>query len=442
MTGDSLFKKTFSLDEQNWIKATVDYFANPETHAALCSYEWFNSNIPLYLTAQVISHNIQLTWKKQAIAYRASLPLMLFADDSSTRTSVKKLFDSTLSKLQLDNREVDIMVLSALKTWLSKQIRHGISVDDRIMYSKILSELELCPSGRIFYNLYTSTGKIAKLKEYTQMWDSLNSDKKKTLFENKIDDLYFEATDNISSVFKDLEKIFGKEKIYGRQIKANSVNHIFHRYRGEANYYYEYLKLGLFDKETNNTQVPLSNLKHNCLYDFKAAFVKADEKKINHVNLLKAYNLLLRELVRQGEINEIRKYEKEIDSFVSGKHKLGSILAHYDNNLYDIYRLIAYAYISSDKRVQHHALDVAKKSFDLAKSYYIEVSRKNGYVLGGKIGAMDTNYTQTDDYERQFEFYQDIAQKLGKKIQLLLPPEDVGLYNRMRSLRNPKGLLL
>jgi hypothetical protein len=85
---------------------------------------------------------------------------------------------------------------------------------------------------------------------------------------------------------------------------------------------------------------------------------------------------------------------------------------------------------------------VAKKSFDLAKSYYIEVSRENGYILGGKIGAMDTNYTQTDDYERQFEFYQDIAQKLGKKIQLLLPPEDVGLYNRMRSLRNPKGLLL
>jgi hypothetical protein len=442
VTGDSLFKKTFSLDEQKWINAAVDYFASPETHTALYSYEWFNSNIPLSLTAQVISHDIQLTWKKQAIAYRASLPLMLFADDSSTQTSVKKLFDSTLSKLELDNREVDIMVLSALKTWLSKQIRHGISVDDRIMYSKILSELEVCPSGRIFYNLYTSIGKIEKLKEYTRMWDSLNSDKKNTLFENKIDELYFEATDNLSSVFNDLEKIFGKEKIYGRQIKLNSVNHIFHKYRGESNYYYEYLKLGLFDKETNNTQVPLSNLKNNCLYDFKAAFVKADEKKINHVNLLKAYNLLLRELVRRREINEIRKYEKEIDSFVSGKHKLGSILAHYDNNLYDIYRLIAYAYISSDKRVQHHALDVARKSFFLAKSYYIEVSREHGYILEGKIGAMDTNYTQTDDYERQFEFYQDIAQKLGKKIQLLLPPEDVGLYNRMRSLRNPKGLLL
>ncbi len=437
-----LFKKSFSTAEQNWIQAAVEYFTNPETHEALCSYEWFNSNIPLDLTAMVISHSIQRTWKQQAMAYRASLPLMLFADKASTQTSVEKLLDATLNKLKLDNREVDIMVLSALKTWLTKQINHGINVEDRIKYSQVLSELEVCPSGWTFFNLFSCRGKTAKLKEHAEAWDVLSYEKKQSLFENEISTLYFEAVDNITSVFNDLEKIFGKDKIFGSQLKENSVNYIFHKYRGEINYYFEYIKLGLVDKGAGTTQMPLSNLKNNCLYDFKAAFIKADDQPVNHINLLKAFNLLFRELTRQGKLNEIQQYEEEIEALVSGPNKLGAVLAHSENNLYDIYRLIAYSYISSNNGLQYHALDVAKKSFDLAKAYYKSASREQGYILGDKLGALDISYTQTDDYERQFEFYQDIANKLGKKIHLLLPEEDIALYNRMQNIRNPKGLLL
>jgi hypothetical protein len=65
-----------------------------------------------------------------------------------------------------------------------------------------------------------------------------------------------------------------------------------------------------------------------------------------------------------------------------------------------------------------------------------------GYVQNNIPGALNNRCSEIDDFERQFEFYQDIALKLGKKIGLLLPGEDIELYNRLQNLRHPEGFIL
>ncbi len=439
---DSLYNKVFTSKEREMIDNMLSFLISQETHTAINSYDYFKTTLPLSLSAKVISHNIQQTWIKQSISYRSRLPLMLFVDKDSLEVSVEKIFKTTLEQLALDNREVDILVLSALKIWLSKQIQHGIMVKDRIKYKQLLEEIQVCPSGLIFFNLYDSRSKLIKLREYVHNWDNYSPQKKKSLFDNEINQIYFEATENIDRVFSDLENIFGEEKIYGKEIKKDSINYIFHKYKGEIDYFYYYLRFSFLDKNKMDQIAPLAAFKNNCLNNFKAAFVKADDKKENHINLLKAYLLLFQVLAKQGKINEIQKYENQLNRFISGKHYLSAILDHKDNNLYDIYKVIAYAYLTAGRDYQNHALEIARQSFELSKSYLTTAAAKRGCIDGNKIGAIDKKYTEIDDFGRQYEFYQDISKRLGKKIHLLLPNEDVQLYKRIQKLNTPEGLLL
>jgi hypothetical protein len=434
-TDEFPFSRIFSKDEQAWLNITIDYFAGHETHAALNSYEWFRAKLPLEINTCVISYNIQKTWKEQAIFYRSMLPLMLFMDKGEKTMSVEKLFDTTLKKLKLDNREVDIIVMSALKTWFLKQIRHGIRIEDRIKYSQILRELEVCPTGWIFLNLYECRSHLAELKKYADKWDGLSLSEKNSILENKMQTHFFTASDRIKLVFGDIEKIFGKDH------EGKIVSDIFHRYRGEISYYFEYMQFGALGEKESDFRLPLANLKTNCLQDFKTAFIKADHKKINHINLLNAYSLLFHELLRQGRIREIRKNQIEMDELIAGRHGLGTILDNSENNLYDIYRLIAQSYLS-ERELSQYALQVAQKSFELGKSYYVSFAKKNGYYHDGTVGVVLKDCTEKDDFERQFEFYQNISGKLGKKLQLIMSDEDVRLYNKMKQLRDRKGNLL
>jgi len=434
-TDEFPFSRVFSKDEQAWLNITIDYFTGLETHAALNSYEWFRAKLPLEINTRVISYDIQKTWKKQATFYRSMLPLMLFIDKGETTMSVEKLFDNTLKKLKFDNGEVDIIVMSALKTWFLKQIRHGIRIEDRIKYSQILKELEACPTGWIFMNLYECRSHLTELKKYADKWDGLSLSEKNDALENKMQTHFFGASDRIKLVFGDLEKLFGKDH------KAKIESDIFYRYRGEISYYFEYMQFGALGEKESNFRLPLANLRVNCLQDFKTAFLKADHKKINHINLLKAYNLLFHELLRQGRIREIRKNQMEMDGLISGRHGLGTILDHSENNLYDIYKLISQTYLSKTE-LRQYALKVAQKSFELGKSYYMSAAIKSGYYHEGKVGVVLKDCTEKDDFERQFEFYQTISDKLGKKLQLIVSDEDVRLYNKMQQLRDRKGHLL
>lgn len=176
--------------------------------------------------------------------------------------------------------------------------------------------------------------------------------------------------------------------------------------------------------------------------DFKAAFMNDTNKRINHENLLNAYDLLFKELASQGKISEIMKYEEELESFIrNDTYRLGSLINHKDDDRYDIYRIIANSYLSN-KQLQVRALQVAERSYNLARNYYVSAASSAGYIQGNIPGALNNNCTEIDDFERQFEFYQDVALKLGKKIWLLLPSEDIELYNRLQDLRNPEGFLL
>lgn len=439
---DSPYEKIFSQEERDWLNDSITYFTDIETHIALFSYPWFRANVPLSISAQVISHEIRETWIDQTISHRALLPLMLFTNQEGLQFSVEKLFSDTLNKLKLDNREVDVVVMSALKTWLSKQVEQGIKVEDRIKYKDILDELEVCPSGWIFYNLYSCKKPLEEMKEYARKWDTYNQKQKTEIFNTKIAYLYANALEKINIVFSDLEKLFGKVQVFGREQKSTSINHIFHRYRGEIGYYYEYLQFGLYDKNLSAIRFPLANSRKNCLFDFKAAFVKADDKKINHKNLLYAYDLLFKELASQGKISEIMKFEEELETFIHNENnQLGSLVEHSDDDRYDIYRIIANTYLSN-KQLQTRALKVAEKSYALARNYYMTAAQSAGYTLGDIPGALNNNCSEIDDFERQYEFYQEIALKLGKKIWLLLPNEDIQLYNRLQNLRNPEGFLL
>lgn len=439
---ESPYEKIFSAEERAWLDDSISYFTDIETHIALFSYDWFRANVPLSISAQVISHDIRESWIDQTIAHRALLPLMLFTNQGDLQFSVDRLFSESLNKLKLDNREVDVVVMATLKTWLRKQVDHGIKVEDRMKYKDILDELMVCPSGWIFYNLYSCKKPLEEMKSYARKWDTYSTKQKKKIFNDKIVYLYADALDKISIVFSDLEKLFGKVQVFGREQKSSSINHIFHRYRGEIGYYYEYLQFGLYEKDLSSIRFPLANSRKNCLFDFKAAFVKDSTVMINHKNLLSAYNLLFKELSSQGKISEIQKFESELETFITSKtYKLGSIVAHTNDDRYEIYRILANTYLANSQ-LQTRALNVAERSYTLARNYYVTAARAAGYIQDDTPGALNSNCTEIDDFERQFEFYQDIALKLGKKIWLLLPNEDIQLYNRLLNLRNPEGFLL
>lgn len=439
---ESPYEKIFTADERTWLDDSISYFTDIETHIALFSYPWFKANIPLSISAQVISHDVRESWINQTISHRALLPLMLFTNEGDLQFSVDKLFGESLNKLKLDNREVDVVVMATLKTWLQKQVEHGIKVEDRLKYKDVLDELNVCPSGWIFYNLYSCKKPLEEMKDYAHKWDTYTIKQRNEIFNEKIVYLYADALDKIDIVFSDLEKLFGKVEVFGREQKSTSINHIFHRYRGEIGYYYEYLQFGLYDKDLASIRFPLANSRKNCLFDFKAAFVKDSDVMINHKNLLSAYNLLFKELASQGKISEIQKFESELETFIhSPTYQLGSLVDHTEDDRYEIYKIIANTYLSN-KRLQSYALKVAERSYQLAKNYYVEAARAAGYIENDIPGALNNNCSEIDDFERQYEFYQEIALKLGKKIWLLLPNEDIQLYNRLVNLRNPEGFLL
>lgn len=445
---DSPYERIFTKEDRAGLNQSINYFTNIDTHSALFSYPWFKANLPLSISAQVIAHDIRETWVDQTIAQRALLPLMLFtsqgesASGNNLQFNVDKLFNDTLNTLKLDNREVDIVAMSALKTWLTKQVEHGIKVEDRIKYKDLLDELEVCPSGWSFYNLYGCRKPLEELKQYAKTWDSYPIKKRNEIFNTKINPIYADALGKINLVFSDLEKLFGTIQGFGNDQNSISINHIFFRYRGEINYYFEYLQFGLYENNISSLRFPLANSRKNCLMDFKAAFMNDINKRINHENLLNAYNLLFKELASQGKISEIMKYEEELESFIrNNTYRLGSLINHKDDDRYDIYRIIANSYLSN-KQLQARALQVAERSYNLARNYYVSAASSAGYIQDNIPGALNNNCTEIDDFERQFEFYQDVALKLGKKIGLLLPGEDIELYNRLQDLRNPKGILL
>lgn len=430
----SPYNMVFTDQERAWLKETTDYFTSVETHAALASYDWFHRNIPLAISSRAVFHSVRQTWQEQTLHYRTLLPLVLFMDNGSATISIDTLFETTLNTLKMDNREIDIMILSALKSWMKKQVKHGVKIEDRIKYRDILQELEVCPSGWIFYNLYALKEPLMKLKSHADAWDALDIREKKRLLNAEIIPIYYGAKDRVDLIFNDLEKIYGQEQ-------SDRINYLFNKYRGEINYYFEYLKFGAMEDEAVHTRFALANSKDNCLKDFKAAFIKADDNKANHINLLKAYNLLFRELTSQAKTKRILDAEDELTLLITGNHGLGSILDHKDNNLYDIYKLIANAYLSR-REYETRALDVAERSFNLARTYYLNAASQAGYRDGERVGAVDMERTETDDYERQFEFYQSVAGRLGKKVGLMLPDEDIQLYHKMKRLRETEGLLL
>ncbi|WP_300669715.1 hypothetical protein [Desulfoluna sp.] len=438
----SPWERIFTPDESAWLDATLAYFMDIETHIALNSYDWFKRHLPLSISSLIIAHSLRQTWTEQAVSHRTVLPLMLFINQGTKQFSVEKLFKETLDMLKMDNREVDLVVLSAMKSWLLKQIEQGIKVEDRTTYKKILDELNVCPTGWIFYNLYSCREPLEALKKHADGWERLDREERERLFNTSVQPLYNEARAKIDIVFTDLEKIFGGEEIYGGEYKATSINHIFHRYRGEIDYIFEFLQAGLFEATLSDARLPLANATRSCLHDFTAAFVKAPNLRVNHVNLLGAYTLLFRELSAQGKVSLIIRHERELAEFIrSEKYTLGSVLVHKEDNRYEIYRIIADTYLATP-RLRTQALKVAAQSFDLARSYYLEAARREGFISGTLPGALPSDATERDDYERQYEYYQSIAQKLGKKVLLLLPPEDVDLYNRMQDSRNPEGYLL
>ena len=421
---DALYEKVFSSPELEWLTNTIDYFLSTETHSALLSYPWLRRHIPLSVSAGMISHNISKTWEEQAVIDRSRLPLIFFGEKGSTRISIERVFEETLEKLRLDNRKSDVMVLTALEAWLTKQVERGIRMDDRKKYNRILAELKVCPTGWVFANLYDCRVFLAELKEYADNWQQQSDPE--AVFQAGVMDAYFGAKEKIDRIFSDLEKIYGQEQRGGR------INYIFHKYRGEINYYFKFIQFETYGADGG--VIPAAGPEANYLSDFKIALVAYPEGRQNHINLLKGYNLLLRRLYAGGRIDEIWEHHQEMEALINGRLALGQGLAHQENDLYDIYRIITYAYLSSDS-LKPRALETARKGFQLAREYYVQAAEKAGYSVNGQIGAITRDNTEMDDYQRQFELYRNVAEKLGKKIQLLVPEKDVQLYNRIQGMR-------
>jgi hypothetical protein len=415
----------FSDNERAWLKKTIAYYTGIDTHAALMSFEWFRTRIPFSISADAISHTISRTWDEQAAAFRTRLPLMLFVDQGGPSVSIESLFGATVEKLRIDNRTVDRMVMAALETWLAKQVRHGIRIDDRLLYNTILAELKVCPTGWIFANLYDCRSDLAALKTYADGWEKQSNPS--AVFQAGVMDSFFGAREKIDRIFGDLEKIFGKAHAEER------VNYIFHKYRGETYYYFKHLEFETF--KGKGPLIPAAGPEDNFLADFQIALVKEPQSPQNHINLLNGYHLLFRKLFAAGRVSEIQKREAEMETFIRGSYKLGFMLSHKDNNLYDIYRVLTYAYLSNTT-LESRALETARQGFELARDYYAKAAQQAGFVVSGHTGAMTRENTEMDYYQRQFELYRDVAQRLGKRIQLLVPEVDIELYKQMQAMRS------
>lgn len=418
------YEQVFTDNERDWIKGTTGYFLSAQTHTALMSYDWIRRYMPLDASADAFAYSVSKAWKDQAVIYRTRLPLVFFTEEGEKQVNIETLFDSTVQKLRVDNRKVDLMMLTALEAWLTKQVRHGIKMEDRIKYNNILAELKACPSGWVFANLYDCRHYLAELELFAENWGTQRNQKE--IFEKQVVDAYFNAKDRIDAIFNDLEKIFGKN------YKPGPVNYIFNRYRGEVNYYFKYIQFETFQGKSN-TGLPITGSDTNYLNDFKEAFLAAPNNTQNHINLLKGYNLLFRELAASGRIDEIQKKAWELETFLQGTYHLGERLSHEENSLFDIYNVITSAYLSYDA-LHAKALETAQKGFLLAKHYYAQAAEEAGYVLNGKIGAITRENTEMDDYQRQFELYRKVANKMGKKIRLMVSEDDVLLYNKMQAM--------
>ncbi|MFZ5563159.1 MAG: hypothetical protein ACOZBW_03850, partial [Thermodesulfobacteriota bacterium] len=315
--------QVFSANEQAWLKTTIANYTGIDMHSALMSFEWFRTRIPFDISASAISHGIARAWDDQAVAFRTRLPLMLFVDQGGPSVSIESLFGATVEKLRIDNRAVDRMVMAALETWLTKQVRHGIRIEDRLLYNNILAELKVCPTGWIFANLYDCRSDLAALKAYADGWEKQSSPG--SVFQAGVMDSFFNAQEKINRIFGDLEKIFGKAHAEER------VNYIFHQYRGEVYYYFKYLEFETFKGKTS--PFPPAGPEDNFLADFQIALVKEPQNPQNHINLLNGYHLLFRKLFAAGRISDIQKREAEMETFIRGSYKLGAMLSHRDNNL-------------------------------------------------------------------------------------------------------------
>ncbi len=420
----NLYEKIFTDQERKWLSETIDYYLSMETHSALLSYEWFRMNMPLDISARVVTHDILKTWEEQAVIYRSRLPLMFFSEKGNTQFSIEEIFEATLEKLRLDNRQLDIMVMSVLESWLTKQVNRGIRVEDRVKYNHILAELHVCPTGWIFANLYDCRTHLAELKQMAEEWSTVKD--KKSVFNTRVMEHFFAAKEKIDRIFSDLEKVYGKEH------KIGSVDYIFYKYRGEINYYFRYLQFETFKGEGG--VIPAAGPEDNYLEDFTIAFMEYPQSSQNHINLLNGYNLLARKLFAAGRIDAIIQLDNEIETLVSGKYKLGDILSHKENNLFDIYQIQTYAYLANTVH-ETRALETAARGFSLARKYYAQAAEKSGFTVMGKIGAITRDNTEMDDYQRQFELYKMVAGKLGKRIQLLVSEDDIRLYNRIQKMR-------
>ncbi|MDY6830858.1 MAG: hypothetical protein SWC96_03315 [Thermodesulfobacteriota bacterium] len=415
----------FSKDQLAWLRETIAGYTSIDTHSALMSFEWFRTRMPYAISADAISHTIGRTWRDQTAAFRTRLPLMFFVDQGEASVSIESLFGATVEKLRIDNRAVDMVVMTALETWLSKQVKHGIRIDDRLLYNTILAELKVCPTGWIFANLYDCRTDLAALKAYADGWDG--QARPGATFQAGVMDSFFAAKEKIDRVFGDLEKIFGKAHAEER------ANYIFHKYRGEIHYYFKYIEFETF--KGKGPMITAAGPEDNFLTDFRIALVKEPENPQNHINLLNAYHLLFRKLFAAGRVRDMQKREAEMETFIRGRYRLGAMLSHRDNNLYDIYRVLTYAYLSSTT-LESRALETARLGFELARDYYAKAAQHAGFVVAGQTGAITRDNTEMDDYQRQFELYGDVARRLGKRIQLLVPEADIQLYNRMQAMRS------
>ncbi|MGM0418443.1 MAG: hypothetical protein ACQEQS_06960 [Thermodesulfobacteriota bacterium] len=427
------FNKIFDSDERQWIKTTAGWFTDTDNFLALYSYEWFSKNIPVSVPTALISDKTALNWEQQSVLQRKKLPLVFYNDGKNEyKTNIDELFNETVKYLKFNNRQIDIIVVSALKSWITKQIKQGVNVEDRLKYKNILEELNVCPSGWIFYNLYELRQHLARLKEISVNWETESEENKGKLFENEVRRHFYSGRDNIDNIFKELKVIFGSSGEYSHLTKENDINYIFHKYQGELYYYYENIFFSWVKEfSQENVRVPSSDIEKDCVEEFSRAFIKAPEVKANHENLLKAYNLYLNELLYNGSIVKITELNEEFMHLVNDK-KLGSILPNSKNNTYDILHIFANTFIRSPSR-EDKALDIAIKSFDIAFDYYKKAAEDYGFIVDNQAGALNNKCTEIDDYQREFEFLKKIAEKSGKNIQLIISEEKIKLYNKLRS---------
>lgn len=425
------FNMIFSEPERNWIKQVAGFYVNTENFFALYSYDWVRANFPQSISTALVSETTALKWKEQSLQNRKRLPLVFSSEDKDEyKTNIDELFTETVKYLKFNNREIDLVVISALKSWLAREIKQGINVEDRLKYQSILKELSVCPSGWIFYNLYELRQKVEKLKDISVNWNTAYADKKDEIFKSEVTPAYYTGKENLKEIFKELNEIFGSSGKNNLYSSSANINYIFHKYKGELNYYYENIFFNWAkDLGKTNVRIPATQVWRDSVEEFRIAFLKNPEVVENHENLLKAYNLFLVELQYNGSILQIMRYQDKFMDLVT-ENKLGDPVLSKKNNSYDIFHIFADTSMrtpyNSDK-----AISIAKNSFNLAYAYYRKAAENYGFVYEDKTGALNNNCTEIDDYEREFEFLKKIAEESGKKIDLVLSPDKIELYNKL-----------